>query len=138
MSISNQVSMFYDAKPIIFERAKAMRENMTQAEKSVWELLKSNKMLGLRFKPQHPIDIFIADLYCHQLKLVIEIDGGIHKSVDQGEYDIGREAELEHWGIKVIRFTNEEVESNIDQIQSEIERICTERGSELQSPLQGI
>ncbi len=130
--------MFYNAKPIIFERAKAMRENMTQAEKSVWELLKSNKMLGLRFKPQHPIDIFIADFYCHSLKLVIEIDGGIHKSVDQREYDIGREAELEYWGIKVIRFTNEEVESNIDQIQSEIERICTERGSELQSPLQGI
>ena len=138
MSISDKISMFYDAKPIIFERAKAMRENMTQAEKSVWELLKLNKMLGLRFKPQHPIDIFIADLYCHQLKLVIEIDGGIHKSVDQREYDIGREAELEHWGIKVIRFTNEEVESNIDQIQSEIERICNERGSELQSPLQGI
>ncbi|MDD2305160.1 MAG: endonuclease domain-containing protein [Prolixibacteraceae bacterium] len=138
MSISNQGSMFCNAKPIIFERAKAMRENMTQAEKSVWELLKSNKMLGLRFKPQHPIDIFIADFYCHSLKLVIEIDGGIHKSVDQREYDIGREAELEYWGIKVIRFTNEEVESNIDQIQSEIERICTERGSELQSPLQGI
>ena len=130
--------MFYNAKPIIFERAKAMRENMTQSEKSVWEKLKSNKMLGLRFKAQHPIDIFIADFYCHQLKLVIEIDGGIHKSVDQREYDIAREAELEHWGIKVIRFTNEEVENNISRVQNEIERICTERRSELQSPLQGI
>ena len=130
--------MFYNAKPIIFERAKAMRENMTQAEKSVWEKLKSNKMLGLRFKAQHPIDIFIADFYCHQLKLVIEIDGGIHKSVDQREYDIGREAELEHWGIKVIRFTNEEVENNISRVQNEIESICSEQQSELQSPLQGI
>jgi very-short-patch-repair endonuclease len=138
MSISDNVSMFYDAKPIIFERAKAMRENMTQAEKAVWELLKSKNMLGLRFKPQHPINIFIADFYCHLLKLVIEIDGGIHKSVDQREYDISREAELEHWGIKVIRFTNEEVENNINKIQNEIERICSERRSELQSPLQGI
>ena len=130
--------MFYNAKPIIFERAKAMRENMTQAEKNVWGLLKSKNILGLRFKPQHPIDIFIADFYCHALKLVIEIDGGIHNSVDQKEYDIGREAELEQWGIKVIRFTNEEVENNITHIQNEIERICTERQSELQSPLQGI
>jgi very-short-patch-repair endonuclease len=138
MSIRDKISMFYDAKPIIFEMAKVMRENMTQSEKAVWELLKSKNMLGLRFKPQHPIDIFIADFYCHPLKLVIEIDGGIHKSVDQREYDIGREAELERWGIKVIRFTNEEVENDINHIQNEIERICTERRSELQSPLQGI
>jgi very-short-patch-repair endonuclease len=130
--------MFYNAKPIIFERAKTMRENMTQAEKAVWELLKEKKMLGLRFKPQHPIDIFIADFYCHPLKLVIEIDGGIHKSNDQRRHDIGREAELEHWGIKVIRFTNDEVKDDIAHIQNEIERICTERFSGLQSPLQGI
>jgi very-short-patch-repair endonuclease len=130
--------MFYNAKPIIFERAKAMRENMTQAEKAVWELLKSKNMLGFRFKPQHPIDIFIADFYYHPLKLVIEIAGGIHKSVDQREYDIGREAELEHWGIKVIRFTNEEVENNIEHVRREIEQICEKRQSELQSPLQGI
>jgi len=138
MSISDKISMFYNARPIIFERAKAMRENMTQAEKAVWELLKLKIMLGLRFKPQHPIDIFIADFYCHPLKLVIEIEGGIHKSVDQREYDIGREAELEHWGIKVIRFTNEEIENDINHVQNEIERICSERHSELLSPLQGI
>lgn len=138
MGISDKTSMFYNAKPIIFERAKAMRENMTLAEKAVWELLKGKKMLGLRFKLQHPIDIFIADFYCHSLKLVIEIDGGIHKSNDQGEYDIGREAELKHWGIKVVRFTNEEVKDDIAHIQNEIERICTERLSGLQSPLQRI
>lgn len=95
-------------------------------------------MLGLRFKPQHPIDIFIADFYCHPLKIVIEIDGGIHKSIDQREYDIGREAELENWGIKVIRFTNEVVEKDIEKVRSEIEQICKRRRAELQSPLQGI
>ena len=112
-----------------------MRENMTQAEKVVWELLKEKKMVGLRFKAQHPIDIFIADFYCHALKLVIEIDGEIHKSKDQKEYDIGREAELEHWGIKVIRFTNEEVKKNIEHVKKEIEHECEVRRSELQSPL---
>jgi very-short-patch-repair endonuclease len=138
MSIGDKISMFYNAKPIIFERAKVMRENMTQAEKVVWELLKEKKMVGLRFKPQHPIDIFIADFYCHALKLVIEIDGENHKSKDQKEYDIGREAELEHWGIKVIRFTNEEVKKGIEHVKKEIEQECTRRRAELQSPLQGI
>ncbi|HPR85669.1 MAG TPA: endonuclease domain-containing protein [Prolixibacteraceae bacterium] len=135
MSIGDKISMFYNARPIIFERAKVMRENMTQAEKVVWELLKEKKMVGLRFKAQHPIDIFIADFYCHALKLVIEIDGEIHKSKDQKEYDIGREAELEHWGIKVIRFTNEEVKKNIEHVKKEIEHECEVRRSELQSPL---
>ena len=80
MSISDNVSMFYGAKPVIFERAKMMRKQMTDAELLVWEILKEKQMLGFRFRSQHPIDIFIADFYCHPLKLVIEIDGGIHKS----------------------------------------------------------
>jgi len=135
MGINNEVSMFYNAKPMIFERAKQLRSNMTPAEQMVWDCVKGKKILGLRFRPQHPMDIFIADFYCHHLKLVIEIDGGIHKSKDQKEYDIGREAELERWGIKVVRFTNNEVESDIELIQREIEQICTKRQTELQSPL---
>lgn len=135
MGINNEVSMFYNAKPMIFERAKQLRSNMTPAEQMVWDCVKGKKILGLRFRPQHPMDIFIADFYCHPLKLVIEIDGGIHKSKDQKEYDVGREAELERWGIKVVRFTNNEVESDIELIQREIEQICIKRQTELQSPL---
>jgi very-short-patch-repair endonuclease len=60
MSISDKNSMFYNARPIVFERAKALRENMTNAEKAVWELLKLKNMMGFRFKAQHPIDIFIV------------------------------------------------------------------------------
>ncbi|WP_372950033.1 endonuclease domain-containing protein [Mariniphaga sp.] len=139
MSISDKVSMFYNAKPHIFEKAKMLRKNMTQAELKLWAKLKGKKMLGLRFRPQHPIDIFIADFYCHPLKLILEVDGGIHKSKEQKEYDIGREGELENWGMKVIRFTNEEIENEIDLVMKEIKRICEKRKSELpQSPLQGI
>ncbi|MDO9254996.1 MAG: endonuclease domain-containing protein [Bacteroidales bacterium] len=126
MSISNNVTMFCNAKPHVFEKAKMLRENMTASEKLLWEHLKGKKMLNLRFRPQHPIDRFIADFYCHPLKLVIEVDGGIHKSRDQKEYDINREAELNSWGIKIIRFTNEEVEHNTAIVISEIERVCVE------------
>lgn len=138
MSISNQVSMFYNAKPHIFEKAKILREHMTEAELKLWNILRNRKMINLRFKPQHPIDIFIADFYCHSLKLVIEVDGGIHNTNDQREYDIGREAELLQWGIKVIRFTNDEVINDIYLVRKKIEQNCIERRSELESPLQGI
>ena len=128
--------MFYGAKPHIFEKAKVLRKNMTEAEEILWEQLRGKKLMGLRFRPQHPIDIFIADFYCHPLKLVVEVDGGIHKTKEQREYDLGREGELENWGIKVIRFTNEEIGNNITQVIKEIEQVCIKRKSELpQSPL---
>ena len=139
MSINDNVSMFYNAKPHIFEKTKILRKNMTEAELKLWERLKGKKMLELRFRPQHPIDIFIADFYCHPLKLVIEVDGGVHKNKEQQDYDIGREGELENWGIKVIRFTNEKIENNITQVIKEIKQICKKCQSErAQSPLQGI
>jgi very-short-patch-repair endonuclease len=139
MSISDNVSMFYNAKPHIFEKAKALRNNMTNSELALWEKLKGKQMLGLRFRPQHPIDIFIADFYCHPIKLVIEVDGGIHKTTEQKEYDIGRTAELNYWGIEVIRFTNEEIEKKINQVINGIEQTCIKRQSELaQSPLQSL
>ena len=133
------VSMFYGAKPHIFEKAKCLRESMTDSELKLWEELKGKRILGLRFRSQHPIDIFIADFYCHPVKLVVEVDGGIHKSRDKKEYDIGRTGELNILGIDVIRFTNEEIENDINYVIKEIERICIKRQSELsQSPLQGI
>jgi len=139
MSISDKVSMFYGAKPHIFEKAKSLRRDMTDSELKLWEELKAKKILELRFRAQHPINIFIADFYCHPVKLVIEVDGGIHKSRDQKEYDIGRTEELNALGIEVIRFTNEDIEKDINYVIKEIERVCFKRQSELlQSPLQGI
>ena len=136
MSINDNVSMFYGAKPHIFEKAKALRNNMTGSELKLWEILKGKKIMELRFRSQHPIDIFIADFYCHPVKLVIEVDGGIHKSRDQKEYDIGRTAELNYWGIEVIRFTNEEVEKDINSIIDKIKKVCLSRQSEIpKSPL---
>ena len=115
--------MFYDAKPAIFENAKYLRENMTAAEKTLWNRLKNNK-LGVRFKSQHPVDIFIADFYCHRFKLVVEIDGKIHNNTK--EYDEGRTAELEKPGIKVLRFTNEDVIENINFVLEKIKESCEE------------
>ncbi len=106
MSDSVERSMFYGAKPPIFEKAKMLRSTMTRAEKLLWDKLRNKQLTGFKFRTQHPMDIFIADFYCHQLMLVIEVDGGVHNTREQQEYDEGRTAELEAYGIKVIRFTN--------------------------------
>ena len=132
--------MFYGAKPRLFERAKVLRENMTDAENLLWQKLQKKKIMGLRFKAKHPIDIFIVDFYCHKLKLVIEVDGKIHDLTDNKEYDKGRIVEMENYGIKFIRFSNQQIIENIHKVIQEIIKICVERKNEVesQSPLQGI
>ena len=109
--------MFYNASPDIFRKAEYLRLNMTKTERMLWEKLR-NKQLGVRFKAQHPIERFIADFYCHQSKLVVEVDGEIHKY--QKEYDDGREAEIEKYGIRIIRFTNNEVINDINHVIEKI------------------
>ena len=110
-------NMFYGAKPKIFEFAKFLRGNMTLAEKLLWNEIKDNK-LGHRFKPQHPANSFVLDFYCHKFKLAVEVDGENHKN--RTEYDAGRTYELENFGIKIIRFSNEEVINNIGAVIMEI------------------
>lgn len=118
-------TMYFGAKPDIFEKATALRKNMTVAEKILWERLKNKQILKLRFRRQHPIDIFIADFYCHAVRLVIELDGKIHNG--QKEYDKGRTAEMEQFDIKVIRFRNEEIENNIENVIMKIESTINQR-----------
>jgi very-short-patch-repair endonuclease len=81
--------------------------------------LSHKQVAGVRFRRQHPIDIFIADFYCHEARLVIELDGAIHDQ--RKEYDEGRTAEMEKHFIKVIRFKNSDVEMDIESVLKIIE-----------------
>jgi very-short-patch-repair endonuclease len=126
-------TMYYNARPKIMEAAKLLRENMTSPENLLWERLKGKQICGLRFRRQHPIDIFIADFYCHEARLVVEIDGEVHNL--QKDYDIGRTAEMEKYDILVIRFTNNEVITEIVEVVSKIEETVKER---IKSPPWGI
>ena len=101
--------MFYGASPNIFNKARLLRNNMTEAEKIVWDSLKNRNVFKARFRRQHPIGIFIVDFYCHEYKLAIEIDGEIHLKNEVIEYDDGRSHDIEKFGIKILRFTNNEV-----------------------------
>lgn len=89
---------------------------MTPAEEVLWMHLRKKRLRGLRFRRQHPIDIFIADFYCHQYRLVIELDGQIHSFPEASEYDNARTGELNRLGISVLRFTNQQVHQNISHV----------------------
>jgi very-short-patch-repair endonuclease len=71
-------NMYFRAKPDTLETASILRKNMTYSEKLLWNKLKGKQISGLRFRRQHPIDIFIVDFYCHTVRLVLEIDDEIH------------------------------------------------------------
>ncbi len=113
--------MFYGASATLFEFAKELRNNPTEAEMVLWNYLQNKGIRGLRFKFQHPIKYFIADFYCHKARLIIEIDGGYHQLSEQFEYDRSRDAELDILGLKVIRFTNEQIFSDIENTIQTIE-----------------
>ena len=113
-------NMFYGASPMIFELAKKLRNNVTNEEMILWGTLKV-KFPTLKFRRQHPISNYIADLYCHSKKLVIEIDGSIHNLEEVKLNDMQRQKDLEDLGIIVIRFTNKEIRNNIGQVLQIIE-----------------
>lgn len=107
--------MFYGASPLIFERAKVLRNKTTPTEDILWQCLK-NKQLGVKFRRQHPIALYIVDFYCHKLKLVIEVDGNIHNLEENKKNDKEREKNLKELGLSVIRFTNKEVQFQTDKV----------------------
>jgi len=115
------------ASKVIMDNARALRTRMTSAEKFLWANLRDRKLSGYKFRRQHPIDRFIADFYCHEKKVVVEIDGGVHLEEGQIEYDKNRTLVLNEWGIEVIRFTNEEVLHSIIEVLRKIKAFCDKR-----------
>ncbi|WP_232778364.1 endonuclease domain-containing protein [Salegentibacter sediminis] len=108
-------SMWKGAPLQNFSKARKLRRDMTSAEEMLWEYLRNNQ-LGYKFRRQHPVHYFIVDFYCHQFKLVIEVDGGYHNSKQQKIADKEREELLEFQDLHIIRFTNEEVIGNVKGI----------------------
>ena len=99
--------------------ARENRKNMTQSESILWSMIRG-KALGVTFLRQYIIGDYITDFACLEPKLVIEVDGGYHSEPRQVDDDAIRQDWLEHQGFKVIRFTNEEVERDIDNTVNKI------------------
>ena len=103
--------------------AKENQNNMmTTAEKILWEELRHNKT-GYKFRRQHPIGDYIADFICIEKKLVIEVDGGYHNTMEQQQDDAVRTMDIERMGYLVIRFTNDEVMNQLSTVFLKIKEI---------------
>ena len=113
------MSLKYDGENIIF--AKNLRKNATPQENHLWYDFLSN--YEIRFQRQKAIDKFIADFYCHEAKLIIEIDGSQHYTCEGKEKDKFRTEKLEGYDLKVIRFTNRQVNSNFKGVCEYIDKV---------------
>jgi very-short-patch-repair endonuclease len=106
----------FNANQTTIDLAKELRRNMTPSEKVLWQGLRSHKIAGYKFRRQHPIRYYIADFYCHEARLVIEVDGPIHDRIDRREHDQQRNGVIEDFGIKILRFSNEEIKYHLMEV----------------------
>lgn len=104
----------------LFEYSRELRQISTEAEKLLWSELRNRKLNGLKFRRQHPVDKYVADFYCHEKRLVIELDGVVHDKKENKEYDQARTIELAGLKINVLRFRNDEVENDIEKVLKKI------------------
>ncbi|MBK7811303.1 MAG: N-6 DNA methylase [Saprospiraceae bacterium] len=105
----------------LLENARALRKNQTEAEELLWQLLRDRQLNSLKFRRQHPLKVgFVLDFFCSEAKLGIEVDGGYHTQKEQQEYDAERTKIINEYGIRIIRFTNEQVLLNTEQVLNDI------------------
>jgi very-short-patch-repair endonuclease len=108
--------------PGIRQRSRELRQPLTPAEQKLWSILRNRYLGGYKFRRQHPVGPFILDFFCAEVRLAIEVDGGVHAC--QEAYDNDRTAWLEAQGLTVIRFRNDEVNQELNQVAGEILRVC--------------
>ena len=96
------------------ERAKSLRAKQTQAEGLLWSVLRGKQLSKLKFRRQHPIGPYFADFACLSKRLVVELDGGYHDSTQ--ENDLQRQQYISNQGWSVVRFTNEDVLTDLDSV----------------------
>ena len=108
------------------QASRDLRNNLTDAEKLLWSRLRNKQILGLQFYRQKPILNYIVDFYCHEIGLVIELDGGQHGTDDAVEYDAERTKFLEALGLTVVRYWNHDVFGWTDVVLEHLWSVCIE------------
>ena len=112
--------------PQLLDFAKTMRHNSTDAEHLMWQLLRAKRFMNLKFRRQHVIKPYIVDFYCHEIGLVIELDGSQHSTDDALEYDAERTKFLEVLGLTLVRYWNHDVLSRTDVVLEDLWQRCSE------------
>lgn len=115
-----------DLYPLLKENSRRNRRKQTIAEELLWDRLRG-RQLGFKFRRQHPLLDYIADFFCAEANLIIEVDGGYHSEESQMQLDEYRTERLINVGYRVIRFTNEDVCYNIESVLTKIRTILDEQ-----------
>ena len=102
----------------MLDKAKSLRTHQTEAEQRLWYHLRAHRFMGLKFKRQKPMGPYIVDFVCLEHRLIIELDGGQH--ADQKSYDSQRDAWLRGQGFQVMRFWNNDVMKQLDEVLEQI------------------
>ncbi len=102
--------------------ARELREKQTPAEALLWQLLRNRQLLGFKFRRQHQFGDYIADFYCHEARMVIECDGSAHDPNEQWHRDQNRDAYMIAQGMRVLRFTNEQILNDTERVLEEISK----------------
>ncbi len=108
--------------PDLVHLARELRRDQTPAEEILWSLIRGRKLLNLKFRRQQQSGTFITDFYCHQARLVVEVDGEIHLTPEQADRDRNRDAYLRENRLRVLRFTNEQIFEDPESVLREIAR----------------
>jgi very-short-patch-repair endonuclease len=101
-------------------RARELRHDQTYAEHWVWDVLRNRRLDGWKFRRQFPVDSYVLDFYCAELKLVVEVDGEVHLDLRQAAHDENRDTHLTSIGCTVLRISNEDVIKNLDAVRRRI------------------
>ena len=110
-------------------RARELRKEMTPAEKALWALLRNRRLRGWKFRRQVAISIYIADFYCHSIRLVVELDGGVHDDREQAARDENRDVYLRFLGHEVLRFSNSQIFEEPAAVLDRIAEVAAERSN---------
>lgn len=121
----------HDQRPEQREIAREMGRVPTSTEALLWERPRDRRLKGFKFRRQHPAGRFIADFYCVEAGLVVELDGSEHDDPEERQADEARQQFLERQRLKVVRFRNSEVHTNVERVLATIADLCD--GSSIQA-----
>ncbi len=103
------------------KKRRELRHDATPAEKILWQYLRAKQIGGFKFRRQYSINSFIIiDFYCAEVRLAIEVDGDSHLTGEAAEYDHDRQKNIEAFGVSFLRFKNEDVSNNVENVIDEI------------------
>ncbi len=109
--------------PASIKNARSLRKNATVAERILWDSLRGRRLNGWKFRRQHPIGQFVIDFFCREKCVAVELDGEVHTQIEVADHDVERDKFLRLQGVKILRFTNNQVLEDLPRVLEEIKKV---------------